>query len=75
MHVNVDVYRYGHQSQSYAWHYHGKVYAYGPPNNHGSHESVSKSGIAHIDENSTRTHRFSFHAANACHYAMRAQWN
>jgi hypothetical protein len=75
MHVNVDEYRYSSQSQSYGWHYHGKVYAYGPPNNHAEGETVSKSGIAHIDESTTREYRFSFHASHACRYAMRAQWN
>jgi hypothetical protein len=72
MHVDLD-YRSFNIFGETRWYYEKKVYGYGPPNNHGSDEGVSKSGVVVID--STKDYRMSFHAANACRYALRARWD
>lgn len=75
MHVNLDYRSFNIFGQE-RWYYDKKVYAYGPPNHHGSDEGVSKSGVVHVDSGTRDTrYRMSFHAANACRYALRAQWD
>jgi hypothetical protein len=73
MHVNLDLHGYASDAHSgFAWKYEAKVFAYGPPNHIGGGHFQ---GIEHIRRNDTWTYRFSFHAADACHYGLLAKWN